>query len=358
MLLLTRRSAFGIVCFLVGLGLWACLGCDSKPKTIDITGVKRNWEHKPSVEIDHDFGLMRPNQKLSHLFMIKNDSNTPWKLAGIQQSCKCTASRPRSDSVAPGESMGIDVEYTAPTLTRDDVHQVGVEFTDDSVPYFWLKVRATVQEPICVSPSSLHLESSVVGPAHREDLTLANYMQHPIRQPVVVCSVPWLKADLQTIPPIVERFPARQTWQVHLMVDTASLVPGAYQAQIEFQTDDPEAPRKVVPVELTTGRLFEVAPSELAFGMVSPGATASRKVLIRAAPTASPLRAADVKIEHGVGPRLSVACESISDKVLALSAALQVPKDAKSEKLSGVVRLNISPEQSEPIEVPVSAVIK
>jgi hypothetical protein len=342
-------------CLLAPLLCLLFIGCDNRPKTFEVSRSKRSWEQKESIEFAYDFGVLRPNQKATHRFSIPNTSAFTWNLAGMQHTCNCTASRPLSQSVCPGETMDIDVEYTAPGFTKNDARQVGVEFAEDNVPYYWLKIRATVHEPIAASPAALFVETHVVGPVSRENLTISNYMEHNVRQPEILCSAPWLTADLQPAAVIQEQFPARQAWQARVSIDTAKLERGVHQAQIEIRTDDPEVPRKVIPVELTFERQLEIVPREIAFGSLAPGTVATRKLLLKLAPDASSLHPADVTIEHNLGQALTVACREVSSRVLELSATASVPEAAEQKKLRGTIRLTFSEDSFGPVEIPVSA---
>jgi hypothetical protein len=355
---LLRTALLLLVCLGIGAGVLSTVyfGYGGKPKTMMV--VAHSWDQKDNVDIWHDFGLLRPNIKVRHRFSIPNDSNIAWTLLRIQHSCKCTASDPLAQTVLPGQSMEIDVEYTAPDLSKDDSRQVGVEFAEPSVPYFWLKIRATTRELLSLSPAALSFQVDSKGQLDHGEFRVSNFLQHDLPQPRVVCSVPWLKAEIRPATVVAERFPPRQAWQVRVTADTTQFQPGEYFSQVEVRTDDPEAPRKVIPVDLTVKWILELVPRELAFGPVSPGKAANRKVLLKLSPSVSPLHSADIKIEHDLGERLVVNCRELSVKVLEISAALAVKKGDATGKIHGVVQLRFKDESLAPLEIPVSAEIR
>jgi hypothetical protein len=354
---LVKAALLVFVCLGVGAGILSALyfGRTGKPKTSEIV---QNWEDRKSVKISHDFGLLRARQKVHHRFSIANDSTIPWTLSEIKHTCKCTTGQPRSQSVLPGEKMEIDVDYQAPDINKEDTRQIGVGFAEPGVPYFWLVVHCTAREAIAASPRGLLLEVDSIGHVEQQEVTISSYLDHDVRQPQITSSVPWLKAELRPAPVLKERYPARQSWQARVAANTSGLRPGKYLVQFEIRTDDPDAPCRVVPVELLLSDQLEVVPRELTFGSIPPGKEANRKVLIKLRKDVNPLRARDVKVEHDLGESLKVSCRELSASVLEVSAALSAAKSNGSGHLRGVVRLSFKGDSLVPLEIPISAEIK
>jgi hypothetical protein len=339
-----------------GIVLLGLVGCGEKPKGFDQAAVRR-WEGKENKTLSHDFGLLRPNQKVRHRFSIPNHSDMPWTLAAILPTCNCTAGRPLSDQVLPGKNMEIDIEYTAPPITKEDVHRVGVEFAENSAPYFWLRVQGSVRELTTAVPGAVFLEANYVGEQVQGECTLSSYLDHDVQPPQVACSAPWLQAELNPAPVMKDRFPARQAWHLVVKGDTANRQPGLYRAQITIKPEAAEAPLKVVPVEFTVNNGLEIAPRELAFGPVSPAKATQRKLLIRLLTDFGPVYPDDVKMEHDLGERLKVEWKKVSPKVLEISAILAVPPGHPNQKLRGTLHVLVKGVIGAPMEIPISAEI-
>src|SRR5262245_46637087 len=88
------------------------------------------WEGRPTRLLEEDVGLLRPGQKVRRRFTITNDSGSKWTLARLHNDCACTAGQPRAEAVSPGDSMEVDVDYTARPSNLDDRRRVGLEFAE------------------------------------------------------------------------------------------------------------------------------------------------------------------------------------------------------------------------------------
>ena len=67
------------------------------------------------TEEQHNFGVMAPNEKGSHVFVIRNAGTEPLTLSVGASTCKCTIGSLKSDTLPPGEQTEIDVSWTVKT---------------------------------------------------------------------------------------------------------------------------------------------------------------------------------------------------------------------------------------------------
>jgi hypothetical protein len=313
-------------------------------------------QKQPDIELSHEFGLLRPGQQVKHRFAIRNDSALPWKVADIENQCKCTGALPVSETAKPGETLEIDVGYAVQSDRKEDSRMLRVNFLQRTAPRILLKIHCTIREPISVSPGSVVMRAPKTGQPVHEDLVVSNYLDHDLKLPQVTCQAPWLKVDLQSTSVADEPYPARQSWRARVVAETAKLQPGKHHAQIEIKTDSPENPLKTVPIDLVVGGPVEVIPSELLFGSVTSGKPVVRKVLIRGADGAITLNCNSVKFEHNLGSRLTLECRQLSTNVLELSAGLAPHADDKN--IHGQIHVTFKDAQTPPLEIPVSASIE
>jgi hypothetical protein len=70
----------------------------------------------PRIVVDqahYDFGSMQRGTSKSHEFVIRNVGNAPLKIRNGGTTCKCTLSKVEDESIAPGGSTTVKLEWTA-----------------------------------------------------------------------------------------------------------------------------------------------------------------------------------------------------------------------------------------------------
>jgi hypothetical protein len=171
-------------------------------------------------------------------------------------------------------------------------------------------------------------------------------------------STPWLTAR----PPVPvargDQTWARQIWRVVVEAKTDGLPAGCHQAQIEIQTDCPEARVTPVPLELDLRGPVQASPGELAFGAISPGAPARRRVLLRYPTEGSPPGPRHVSLSHNLGEQLLVSYAAMSATVGELSAVLTPSGKAAGGEVRGLVVVTFGGSDLLPLEIPVSATVQ
>src|SRR5262249_28059385 len=292
-----------------------------------------------------------PQQQVRVLQQVRRSRVT--SSVRLHKDWACTAGRPLTEEVSPGDSMEVDVDYTARPSNLDDRRRVGIEFAEAAAPFVWLEIRACIRAPISVFPSR-----PTIVPArqdHRESsFEIHNCPGQDMRLLSVRSSTPWLTAR----PPVPIACDGqawvRQIWRVVVEAKTEGLPPGRHQAQIDIQTDCPEAPVTSVPLELDLRGPVEAAPGQLAFGTISPGTSAKRRVLLRYATEGAP----PVSLSHNLGEQLQVSYAAISAAVGELSAVITPSEKAAGGELRGLVVVTFGGGDLLPLEIPLSATVQ
>ncbi len=68
----------------------------------------------PKVKFDtnsHDFGNIKPNDKVSHVFKLTNTGKSSLIIRKITTSCGCTAVTPEKKVIEPGETVPVEVKF-------------------------------------------------------------------------------------------------------------------------------------------------------------------------------------------------------------------------------------------------------
>lgn len=83
------------------------LGSAAKP------GADKDAPHIFVAEPHYDFGTMQRGTSKSHEFLIRNTGKSPLKLRNGGTTCKCTLSKVPEDSIPPGGSTSVKLEWSA-----------------------------------------------------------------------------------------------------------------------------------------------------------------------------------------------------------------------------------------------------
>ncbi len=275
----------------------------------------------PERVLRHDFGILKPRQKVSHRFRIENTSNHPWTFAKFRTVCACTVGAASAHAILPGKAEEVEVRYSAPGNTMDDRRRVGVEFAEEETPMIWLEVRAHVRDPLTVSPPEVLFQRVGKGQPAEASLEIFNYTDHDVNTLTVTSFCPWLRTEIQVVQGTETPYAPRQAWRVTVRAETNSLAYGRQQAQLEVKTAPGELPVKTVPVRLVLTSPVEAIPAQMFFGPVTSGVLANHKILLQFVSDAS-LEADSIILKHDLGDQLKLGYSRVSPNHWELTATL------------------------------------
>jgi hypothetical protein len=102
-----------------------------------------------------DFGQMERGATLSHTFTIRNEGELPLRLAKGTTSCKCTLSGLNKQMLAPGETAGVTLEWTADTEQPAFRQTATIETNDPGRPRLQFEVTGRVVQQIRLTPEQI-----------------------------------------------------------------------------------------------------------------------------------------------------------------------------------------------------------
>jgi hypothetical protein len=173
--------AFSLVAALLGIALgvgltWAELGPYARsPLQLVID------ESKPLARAEvvgggtYDFGVMEQDEQGKHTFEIRNTGNAPLKLAKGATTCKCTLSKLEDDTVQPGKSAKVELEWTASGHESKFHHSATIRTSDPHRQYIQLTIEGRVSRSHKIVPVDLRLTSISVGEGITKELLLYGY---------------------------------------------------------------------------------------------------------------------------------------------------------------------------------------
>jgi hypothetical protein len=130
---------------------------------------------QPKVAIDSDvfdFGTMDAQSLGKHEFVVGNVGNAPLKLTKGSTTCKCTISALNKETVFPGESTTVTIDWTPKGYLGDFEHSARVETNDPMRPELTLKVKGRITTVLHASPSELVFTRVPAGQATQGDVRL------------------------------------------------------------------------------------------------------------------------------------------------------------------------------------------
>ncbi len=97
-----------------------------------------------SQQMDYDFGNIEQGKLATHNFILVNNGGDSLKIFDVHASCGCTAAKPDKNSLAPGESTNIKVEFNSTGKVGKQEKYVYVKTNDPSNPELKFKFIGNV----------------------------------------------------------------------------------------------------------------------------------------------------------------------------------------------------------------------
>ena len=79
--------------------------------TENVSNADSQTEKKPKidfVETEHDFGIIKQGERVSHTFIFTNNGNSDLILNNVSASCGCTVPEYDKNPIAPGKDGKIE----------------------------------------------------------------------------------------------------------------------------------------------------------------------------------------------------------------------------------------------------------
>ena len=122
-----------------------------------------------------NFGYMEQDTKGSHVFEIRNEGDAPLTLVKGSTTCKCTLSNLNDDSLEPGESAKVELEWNA-AADEHFRHSATIRTNDPRHPYLTLTIEGKVGRSHKIVPADLRFSSPIsVGEGTTAELYLYSF---------------------------------------------------------------------------------------------------------------------------------------------------------------------------------------
>ncbi len=104
-----------------------------------------------------DFGILDPDDKCRHMFIVKNEGDAALKIAKAGTSCKCTVSVLPSGEIPPGKGGPIEVESKNDAGGGPFSHTASFVTNDPNAPRFELTIQGNIRKHVVAKPPIIHL---------------------------------------------------------------------------------------------------------------------------------------------------------------------------------------------------------
>ncbi|MCE5277841.1 MAG: DUF1573 domain-containing protein [Planctomycetaceae bacterium] len=216
----------------------ACLYADAAPAS-------------PAVQVagaagEFDFGYMEPSSKRKAVFVVKNTLDRPLTIKDVKRECDCTSvSLKTPATVAPGQSLAIEVDFTAPKDRTNYVTRV-ILFTDDAARTLLpLTLRATVGLPLTFTPRRVSLGNLQAGQKAKGAVELTNFSTA-----AVTLKAAFAKGPKTSVAAPLGELAAGKSAKVEYAFEAAAAA-GNYEIKICIETDNVDQPQACLSVEYT-----------------------------------------------------------------------------------------------------------
>lgn len=249
-------------------------------------GLGQEWARKMFAETTYNFGTVARGSKTEHRFTFRNIYKEDIHISGVRTSCGCTSPVVTKDLLKTHETA--EVVATFNTRTFLGQHGATLTVTIDK-PYYaevQLRVDGNIRSDVFFEPPFVDLGNVDLGEGATQTVQVTR-----------TGSSPWQITDVRSANPMFEvtlsqpRRSATQTAYDLTLTLKPEADPGYINSELILVTNDPRAEQIPMDVEGRVVAAVTVSPQLLAMGVVQPGESVTKNLVVRAN---QPFRVTDV----------------------------------------------------------------
>lgn len=300
-------SILGVAVLLIGFE-----GCSIRESPADVKPVRNsdtadNLESTASQVLEHNFGLLKPEQRVEYRYIIKNATTARWTIRKVINTCSCTATDISAQSIEPNKEETVTVTYRAGKISHDDKRSVVLCFEEPNVPNVVLVVLAKVRESLTCVPAKLELTNLGKGQLRQTNFEVHNFSDHDWESITLTPSASWLTVSSTPLAVADNAESPRQAWRITVTANAEAMSSGSHDAEIGVTSIGGDKISGRLPVYASVISPVSAIPEQLFFGKVAVGESVSRSITLRFAPDAMPKSHESVVLKHDLGRQLQLA---------------------------------------------------
>jgi len=239
--------------------------------------------------VEHDFGTIARGAKAEHDFAFTNPYAGDIHVDSARASCGCTSVTVKNPTVTTYEKGAITARINSDSFLGRQGATITVTFDKPSRAQVQLHVKVYVQSDVVLEPAGVLFGSVEQGQAAEKTVRVSRAGRTDWRIVEIKSANPHLTAHV-----VDSRSQSGRT-EVDVRVSLSRLAPaGRVSEHLMLVTNDQTSRQIALPVDGQVVPELSASPSELFLGVVSPGDSASRNVVIRAK---KPFRITSIKPE-------------------------------------------------------------
>ena len=147
-----------------------------------------------------EFPTVKEGEKPEHIFKIKNTGDEVLEIKRVRASCGCTAAKPSTNSLKPGEEADINVAFNTAGRSGKQHKTVYVYTNDPKNSMLKLSITGEVEKKpaprLIIRPPSWNLQTITFGEIKRYTATIMNTGNQPLEIKSIKPSRDSIKAKL------------------------------------------------------------------------------------------------------------------------------------------------------------------
>lgn len=236
----------------------------------------QDWAAKMFDSQSHDFGTVARGAKAVHRFQVKNLYEEDVHISAVRSSCGCAApviSKPHLKTFEVGE---IVAELNTLAFTGQKHATITVTIDKPFYAEVQLQVSGLIRSDVVITPGDIEFGTVDQGQATEKTISVVYAGRND-----------WQIADVKTFDPhfeveLTETGRGNGRVAYDLLVRLTKDAPAGYiKDQLILVTNDVRAPELYVGIDARIASAISVSPSKLFMGMVQPGQTVKKQLLVR-----------------------------------------------------------------------------
>ncbi len=305
----------------------------------------QEWARKMFEVTHHDFGTIARGAKAEFAFELANPYLEDVRIASVRSNCGCSTPRVENETLKTYEKGAVVARINSQSFLGHQRATITVTFDKPMRAQVQLHVKVYVYSNVLLDPAGVAFGS--VSPGTPAVRTIG--VRYTGRADWRILDVRSHNDHLAGKLTETLRSGNRVTYDLEVALD-ADAPPGYIKDQLWLVTNDPRAEHIPVLVEGHVLPAIAVSPGSLFLGVVSPGQTVTRQIVVRGH---QPFRITNI---HAECDCLKAALPpSDEPKALYLVPVTFTPGERAGKIVQTLV---IETDASEPVELPTHAVVE
>lgn len=238
----------------------------------------QQWADDMFTTREHSFGMVAKNADAVYEFKFNNPYKEDVVISGVRTSCTCTTPSLSTKSLSSHQEGAVIAKFNTDRFSGQRSATITVSIEKPYRAEVQLKVSGFIRSDVIIEPGKINFGTI---PASQEPVKTIQIDYRGGNRNWEIKDVLSAYSHIRVSKKEITRRPGLVSYQL-----SARLLPdvdvGMNQAELILVTNDPSQSK--IPLAMTANVLapFEVLPSELELGTLTPGQTVVKHVLIRA----------------------------------------------------------------------------